>query len=74
MPLSSRRCIDISATRWQAGSPSGPDSALLADAGIPTVVFGPVVGDIHGVDEWVDLASLERCHDAYLAVARELCA
>ena len=25
-------------------------------------------------DEWVDLASLERCHDAYLAVARELCA
>ena len=50
------------------------DSALLADAGIPTVLFGPVVGEIHGVDEWVDLASLERCHDAYLAVARELCA
>ena len=50
------------------------DSALLAAAGIPTVVFGPVVGGIHGADEWVDLDSLERCHDAYLAVARELCA
>lgn len=50
------------------------DSALLEAAGIPTVVFGPVVGGIHGADEWVDLASLERCHDAYLAVARELCA
>jgi len=50
------------------------DSALLADAGIPTVVFGPEVGGIHGVDEWVDLASLQRCCDAYLAVARELCA
>jgi len=50
------------------------DSALLADAGISTVLFGPIVGDIHGVDEWVDLASLERCYDAYLAVARELCA
>jgi acetylornithine deacetylase len=50
------------------------DSALLADAGIPTVVFGPRVGGIHGVDEWVDLASLERCYEAYLAVARELCA
>jgi acetylornithine deacetylase len=49
------------------------DSALLAAAGIPTVLFGPVVGGIHGVDEWVDLASLERCLDAYLAVARELC-
>src|SRR4051812_31182119 len=50
------------------------DSALLAAAGIPTVVFGPVVGGIHGVDEWVDLDSLERCRAAYLAVARELCA
>jgi acetylornithine deacetylase len=50
------------------------DSALLAGAGIPTVVFGPVVGGIHGLDEWVDLASLERCHDAYLGVAREICA
>ena len=45
------------------------DSALLAEAGIPTVVFGPVVGRLHGVDEWVDLASLERCYEAYLAVA-----
>jgi acetylornithine deacetylase len=49
------------------------DSALLAAAGISTVVFGPVVGGIHGVDEWVDLASLERCHDAYLSVASEVC-
>jgi acetylornithine deacetylase len=55
------------------GVPFWADSALLADAGIPTVLFGPVVGAIHGVDEWVDLASLERCHDAYLAVARDLC-
>ena len=49
------------------------DSALLAEAGISTVLYGPVVGGIHGEDEWVDLASLERCHDAYLAVAREVC-
>jgi acetylornithine deacetylase len=56
------------------GVPFWADSALLAEAGIPTVVFGPIVGGLHGVDEWVDLASLERCHDAYLAVARELCA
>ncbi len=50
------------------------DSALLAAAGIPTVVFGPSVGGLHGEDEWVDLASLARCHDAYLAVAADLCA
>ena len=56
------------------GVPFWADSALLAQAGIPTVVFGPIVGGLHGVDEWVDLASLERCHDAYLAVAMEICA
>jgi acetylornithine deacetylase len=50
------------------------DSALFAAAGIPTVVFGPITGGLHGTDEWVDLASLRRCHDAYLAVAQELCA
>jgi acetylornithine deacetylase len=49
------------------------DSALIAAAGTPTVVFGPVVGGIHEEDEWVDLASLGRCRDAYLAVAREWC-
>jgi len=49
------------------------DSALLQAAGIPTVVFGPRVGGLHGVDEWVDLESLERCRDVYLAAAREVC-
>ena len=50
------------------------DSALLAAAGIPTVVYGPVTGDLHGEDEWVDLASLERCRAAYVEVARRICA
>lgn len=37
------------------------DAAVLAEAGIPSVVFGP--GDIaqaHTADEWISLASLER--------------
>jgi acetylornithine deacetylase len=50
------------------------DSALLGAAGIPTVLFGPVAGGLHGTDEWVDLDSLSRCRDVYVAVARELCA
>lgn len=61
-----------------AGEVSGvafwADSALLAAAGIPTVVYGPVTGDLHGEDEWVDLASLERCRAAYVEVARRICA
>jgi acetylornithine deacetylase len=50
------------------------DSALLAAAGIPTVVFGPVGEGLHTEVEWVDVASLERCAEIYSAVAAELCA
>jgi acetylornithine deacetylase len=48
------------------------DAALLAGAGIPTVVYGPAGEGAHADEEWVDLASLERCCDTYLAVARRL--
>jgi acetylornithine deacetylase len=56
------------------GAPFWADSALLAAAGIPTVVFGPAGEGAHAVEEWVDLASAERCAEIYAAVARELCA
>jgi acetylornithine deacetylase len=49
------------------------DSALLAAAGIPTVVFGPVGEGLHTEVEWVDVASLERCVEIYAGVAAELC-
>jgi acetylornithine deacetylase len=50
------------------------DSALLAAAGIPTVVYGPRGTGAHAAVEWVEIASLERCADVYTAVAREFCA
>lgn len=36
------------------------DAALLGQAGIPTVIYGPKGHGPHAVDEWVSLASLER--------------
>jgi acetylornithine deacetylase len=50
------------------------DSALLASAGIPTVLFGPRGAGLHTEAEWVDVASLERCVEIYGAVAAALCA
>jgi acetylornithine deacetylase len=50
------------------------DSALLAAAGIPTVLFGPRGEGAHAEVEWVDMASLESCVEIYAAVASELCA
>jgi acetylornithine deacetylase len=63
------------------GSPVEPygetywmDAALIQEAGIPTVVFGPAGAGAHAVEEWVDLASVETCTDALTVAARELCA
>ena len=49
------------------------DAAVLAGAGIPSVVFGP--GDIaqaHTVDEWISLASLERGKNLLLNFLKSL--
>jgi acetylornithine deacetylase len=54
------------------GVPFWADSALLAEAGIPTVVFGPCGEGAHGEVEWVDVASLEQCVEIYVRVAEEL--
>ena len=56
-----------------AGVPFWADSALLADAGIPTVLFGPIGEGAHAEVEWVDVASLERCCAVYVAVAESIC-
>ena len=56
------------------GVPFWTDAALLSEAGIPTVVLGPAGEGAHAEVEWVDVASLDRCAEIYLAVAQEFCA
>jgi acetylornithine deacetylase len=55
------RSIDAVVGRYEVHAvPYGTDASSLAQAGIPSVVFGP--GDIaqaHTKDEWIDLAQLE---------------
>jgi acetylornithine deacetylase len=55
------------------GVPYWADSALLAEAGIPTVLFGPCGEGAHAEVEWVDVESLEQCVEIYVRVAEELC-
>ncbi len=50
------------------------DSALLAAAGIPTVIFGPGGDGAHAVVEWSDLDQLQRCADVLIATIEEFCA
>ncbi len=56
-----------------AGMAGWMDSALLAEAGIPSVIFGPAGEGLHADVEWVDLESLAQCHETVLATAREFC-
>jgi acetylornithine deacetylase len=50
------------------------DSALLAAAGIPTVIFGPGGDGAHAVVEWSDLDQLQRCADVLIATIEDFCA
>lgn len=56
-----------------AGESGWMDSAILAAAGIPTVIFGPDGAGAHADIEWVDLTSLEQCRQIYVATARAFC-
>ena len=75
----------ISAVRQAAGDalgrlvePAGvsfwTDAASLHEAGIPTLLFGPLGAGAHAVEEWVDLASVQTCAEIYLATAAAFCA
>ena len=50
------------------------DSALLASAGIPTVIFGPGGEGLHGIEEWVDLEQVQSCFEVLLATIQDFCA
>ncbi|MCR4425944.1 MAG: ArgE/DapE family deacylase [Firmicutes bacterium] len=55
------------------GSSGWLDSALLDAAGIPSVVFGPGGGGMHGAAEWVDLAQVRAAADVLVETARRFC-
>lgn len=49
------------------------DAALLAGAGIETVVFGPHGAGAHAKEEWVDIESVARTAEVLAATARSWC-
>jgi acetylornithine deacetylase len=50
------------------------DSALLAAAGVETVVFGPRGAGAHESVEWVDVESVYQTAEVLAATARRYCA
>ena len=56
------------------GEPYWMDAALMADAGIETVVIGPAGAGAHAAREWVDLASVESVAAILARTAASFCA
>jgi acetylornithine deacetylase len=49
------------------------DAAILGDAGIPAILFGPTGAGLHSIEEWVEVRSVLDCRDALVNLARDWC-
>ena len=49
------------------------DAAILGEAGIPSILFGPTGAGLHSIDEWVNAQSVLTCRDALVTLARDWC-
>jgi acetylornithine deacetylase len=56
-----------------AGRGYWTDAALLCEAGVPTVVFGPGGAGAHAAVEWVELADVDAVARVLVETARRLC-
>jgi len=56
-----------------AGMAAWTDTALLAEAGIPGVVFGPTGRGLHGKEEYVELDSVTSCSEILLQAIVSAC-
>ena len=48
------------------------DAAILGEAGIPTVLFGPTGAGLHSVEEYVELQSVLVCQRILVELARDV--
>ena len=65
-----RTALGPAAAENVSGMAPWTDTALLAEAGIPGVVFGPTGRGLHGRDEYVELDSVTHCAQVLLEVIR----
>lgn len=67
-------CRDAGVHPRHVGSAGWNETALFADAGMPTALFGPGGANAHGPDEWVDLDQLAACARILWSASRTLAA
>ncbi|KAI3573523.1 hypothetical protein IWW34DRAFT_707063 [Fusarium oxysporum f. sp. albedinis] len=55
------------------GAPYWTDSALLADAGIPSLIWGPIGYSLHAREEYVDVDSINKVAQALTELTSRFC-
>jgi acetylornithine deacetylase len=68
-----RKTLGSDAAEEFVGMAAWTDTALLAEAGIPGIVFGPSGRGLHGKEEYVELDSVVQCGDILLEAIRSAC-
>jgi acetylornithine deacetylase len=49
------------------------DAAILGDAGIPSILYGPTGAGLHSIEEWVNIQSVLKVRDSLVTLVREWC-
>jgi len=57
----------------QRGASFWTDAALLAEAGIPSVLVGPTGQGLHSAEEWVSIESCVQVAEILVDSARRFC-
>ena len=68
-----RKTLGSDAAEEFVGMAAWTDTALLAEAGIPGIVFGPRGRGLHGKEEYVELDSVVQCGEILLEAIRSAC-
>ena len=68
-----RKTLGSDAAEQFVGMAAWTDTALLAEAGIPGIVFGPSGRGLHGKEEYVELDSVVQCGEILLEAIRSAC-
>jgi acetylornithine deacetylase len=65
--------IDAGCVTATTGMSFWTDAAVLAGAGVPSVLFGPGGAGLHSVEEYVNVSEIVACRDALTGLARRWC-
>ncbi len=75
LPQAVARAIERATKRGVefGGLTAWTDSAILADAAIPSVVFGPGGAGLHSLVEYAEIQDIYDCRDVLVELAQEYC-